>query len=57
MSGNSSRKGGGGKKSLWGTAMCPWGQKANKYNSSAPNFQTISCNIGCPMWTQCGGKK
>lgn len=44
------------KQSLWGTAMCPWGQKAKKYDSSAPDFMTISCNIGCPMYTQCGGK-
>ena len=44
------------KQSLWGTAMCPWGQKAKKYDSSAPDFMTIRCNISCPMYTQCGGK-
>ena len=47
--GNDTPKKSSGKQSLWGTAMCPWGKK----NESG---FTIRCNIGCPMWTQCGGK-
>ena len=44
------------KRSLWGTAMCPYGKRAKEYDPKAPNFATISCNIGCPLYLQCGGR-
>lgn len=42
-----------GKVDLWGTAACPYGMKAKMYDSSAPDFMTIRCNISCPKWGQC----
>ena len=47
--GSAPRNSSSGRQSLWGTAMCPYGKK------NANGF-SIRCNIGCPMWTQCGGK-
>lgn len=47
--GFSSSNSNSGKQSLWGTAMCPYGKK------NASGF-SIRCNIGCPMWSECGGK-
>lgn len=44
------------KRSLWGTAMCPYGKRAKEYDPNAPSFATISCNIGCPLYHQCGGR-
>ncbi len=39
------------KKSLWGTAMCPYGKK------SESGVGTIHCDIGCPLHHQCGGRR
>ncbi len=38
------------RQCLWGTGMCPYGKKNEKGWS-------IGCNIGCPLWTQCGGRR
>lgn len=54
--GNETSKRNSGKQSLWGTAMCPYGKRAKEYNPNAPDFATIHCGIGCPMWSRCGGK-
>lgn len=48
-SGSSARRNNSGRKSLWGTAMCPYGKKGQ-------DGWTIHCNMGCPLWTECGGK-
>lgn len=49
MSGNTSKKK-SNDKCLWGTAMCPYGKKDK-------NGWSIRCNIGCPLYSQCGGRR
>ncbi|MBR5272271.1 MAG: cell envelope integrity protein TolA [Clostridia bacterium] len=44
------------KKSLWGTAMCPYGKRAKEYDPTAPDFLTIRCYAGCPLRAHCDGK-
>lgn len=39
------------KKSLWGTAMCPYGKK------SESGVGRIHCDIGCPLYRECGGRR
>ena len=39
------------EKSLWGTAMCPYGRKSDS------GVGTIHCDIGCPLYHRCGGRR
>lgn len=55
MSGNKQIKN-SNRKSLWGTAMCPYGKPAKQYDHNAPSFQKITCNISCPFYLDCGGR-